>query len=81
MLVLWAFSLFCFVFSLPSQEPLPRPVGLNTVSLLRAASNALNLGPKQTMKVAEELGVKVMRNAVAGFYQQVVNGWLLLIVE
>lgn len=36
------------------KEPLPRPVGLNTVSLLRAASNALNLGPKQTMKVAED---------------------------
>ena len=33
---------------------LPRPLGLNTVQLLRAASNALNLGPKQAMKVAED---------------------------
>ncbi|CAK9027740.1 unnamed protein product, partial [Durusdinium trenchii] len=36
------------------KEMLPRPLGLNTVQLLRAASNALNLGPKQAMKVAED---------------------------
>lgn len=41
------------------QELLPRPLGLNTVALLRAASNALNLGPKQTMKLAEEHWVKI----------------------
>ncbi|CAE7367179.1 unnamed protein product [Symbiodinium natans] len=38
-----------------SSEVLHRPTGLNTVQLLRSASNALNLGPKQAMKVAEDL--------------------------
>ncbi|CAJ1364501.1 unnamed protein product [Effrenium voratum] len=37
------------------EERVPRPVGLNTVQLLRSASNALNLGPKQAMKLAEDL--------------------------
>ncbi|CAE7933671.1 TOP3B [Symbiodinium necroappetens] len=36
-------------------EVLHRPTGLNTVQLLRSASNALGLGPKQAMKVAEDL--------------------------
>eukprot|EP00930_Biecheleria_cincta_P004385 TRINITY_DN10529_c1_g1_i1.p1 TRINITY_DN10529_c1_g1~~TRINITY_DN10529_c1_g1_i1.p1 ORF type:complete len:874 (-),score=152.92 TRINITY_DN10529_c1_g1_i1:46-2640(-) len=38
-----------------SQEKIHRPVGLNTVHLLRTASNALGMGPKQAMKVAEDL--------------------------
>ena len=57
----WGCSLYhvCLVLFLcwffqSLQELLPRPLGLNTVALLRAASNALNLGPKQTMKLAEE---------------------------
>ena len=37
------------------RRTLERPTGLNTVQLLRAASNALGMGPKEAMRIAEDL--------------------------